>query len=259
VKLKPRAIFFDRLSLDPENARRKYFGIDRLAKSIRQNGLIQSIEVRPMPGHRGKFIVNAGNRRFLAIRLLREQDRAMRRALFLSDGVPCMVRGHVGADWRQLTENTGREDVHPWDLGRKFLALKEKGHTQDEIADRVDRDRAFVSRCIKMYRGLGERARSILSQRRAPPADLALRLASLPPLDDGSPDDARQVKILTGDGAPAGQARGKKGQNLGGRLKRLESATVGRGRLTLPRAARPFVKAAILYLRGETEGFEVSP
>jgi len=252
VKLKPRAIFFDRLSLDPENARRKYFGIDRLAKSIRQNGLIQSIEVRPMPGHRGKFIVNAGNRRFLAIRLLREQDRALRRALFLADGIPCMVRGPEGAAWRQLAENTGREDVHPWDLGAKIVALRDKGHTQREIADKIDLAEAQVSRCVRLHLGLGPRARALLSAQRKPNLDFALRLAMLPPNDDGQPDDVRQVQLLT---SKVKRPLGTKKDGLASRVARLDRACSGRGRLHIPRIARPHVAAAVRYVRGETEGF----
>lgn len=255
MKLKPRLLFFDRLSLDPDNARRKYFGIQALAKSIRSNGLISPVEVRPMPGHRGRYIVNAGNRRFLAIRLLREQDRALRRALFLADGVPCMVRGPEGAAWRQLTENTGREDVHPWDLGRKILALREKGHTQKEIAAKIDLDESRVSRCVKLYRGLGPRARSLLSAQRRPNVDLALRLVSLPRTDAGEPDDDRQVAILT---SKVKRPLGKKSDGIASRVARLDRACSGRGRLTVPRAARPHVAAAIRYLRGETEGYGAS-
>jgi len=51
-------------------------GIDELAASIAAHGLLQSLVVRE--GKRGKYQVIAGQRRYLALRLLVEEPRRLR-------------------------------------------------------------------------------------------------------------------------------------------------------------------------------------
>jgi len=120
------------------NVRRVKAGvsIDELAESIARRGLIQSLHVRPVidaDGHEtGMFEVPAGGRRYRALELLAKQKRLAKTAL-----VPCIVSdpaSQVLVDEISLAENIERAPLHPLDQFRAFLALRDKGLTEEAIA-----------------------------------------------------------------------------------------------------------------------------
>ncbi len=73
----------DKIAEDPGNPRRTFTGIEELADSIRQHGVIQPVLVRPMPGIGSNlFMLVCGARRYRAARLAGlEVIPAMRREL----------------------------------------------------------------------------------------------------------------------------------------------------------------------------------
>ncbi|REF66719.1 ParB/RepB/Spo0J family partition protein [Paracoccus versutus] len=133
-----RDIPFNKLALSQSNVRRVKAGIsvEELAESIARRGLIQSLHVRPIIGddgtETGMFEVPAGGRRFRALELLVRQKRLAKTA-----PVPCVV-SEAGADILidevSLAENIERAPLHPLDQFRAFLALREKGMTEEAIA-----------------------------------------------------------------------------------------------------------------------------
>ena len=133
-----RDIPFNKLVLSQSNVRRVKAGvsIDELAESIARRGLIQSLHVRPVidaDGHEtGMFEVPAGGRRYRALELLAKQKRLAKTAL-----VPCIVSdpaSQVLVDEISLAENIERAPLHPLDQFRAFLALRDKGLTEEAIA-----------------------------------------------------------------------------------------------------------------------------
>jgi ParB family chromosome partitioning protein len=131
-----RDIPFDKLRLSQSNVRRVKAGVsvEELAESIARRGLIQSLHVRPVLAEDGSetglFEVPAGGRRFRALELLVKQKR-----LAKSAPVPCIVGdGTILADEVSLAENVERVALHPLDQFRAFLALREKGMTEEAIA-----------------------------------------------------------------------------------------------------------------------------
>ena len=139
VTLSPsRDIPFDKLVLSQSNVRRIKAGIsvEELAEDIARRGLLQSLNVRPVlaedGSETGKFEIPAGGRRFQALSLLVKQKR-----LAKTTPIPCIVRdanSTILAEDDSLAENMQRAALHPLDQFRAFVALREKGQGDEEIA-----------------------------------------------------------------------------------------------------------------------------
>jgi ParB family chromosome partitioning protein len=123
-------------------------GLDELAASIREHGvlqpiLVQSISLRAYEGRPCRYELIAGERRW------RASQRAGR------DRIPAIVLGET-ADDRQLLvlaliENLQREELSPLDEGLAFAQLQSDfGLTQHEIAERVGKSRGYVQNRIRL-------------------------------------------------------------------------------------------------------------
>jgi len=130
-----RDIPFNRLVLSQSNVRRIKAGvsIEELAGDIARRGLLQGLSVRAaveVDGtETGIFEIPAGGRRYRALELLVKQKRLAKTA-----PVPCIVREGGIAEEDSLAENVQRAPLHPLDQFRAFLALREKGQSEEEIA-----------------------------------------------------------------------------------------------------------------------------
>jgi ParB family chromosome partitioning protein len=130
-----RDIPFNRLVLSQANVRRIKAGvsIEELAEDIARRTLLQSLTVRPVLDESGvetgMFEIPAGGRRYRALELLVKQKRLAR-----TTPVPCIVRTEGLAEEDSLAENVQRAPLHPLDQFRAFLALREKGQSEEEIA-----------------------------------------------------------------------------------------------------------------------------
>ena len=130
-----RDIPFNKLILSQSNVRRIKIGvsIEELAEDIARRTLLQSLTVRPVRddagADTGMFEIPAGGRRFRALELLVKQKRLARTA-----PVPCIIREDGIAEEDSLAENVQRSPLHPLDQFRAFLALREKGQSEEEIA-----------------------------------------------------------------------------------------------------------------------------
>jgi ParB/RepB/Spo0J family partition protein len=130
-----RDIPFDKLVLSQANVRRVKAGvaIEELAEDIARRTLLQSLTVRPVldasGAETGMYEVPAGGRRYRALELLVKQKR-----LACTAPVPCIVRTGGIAEEDSLAENVQRAPLHPLDQFRAFLALREKGQSEEDIA-----------------------------------------------------------------------------------------------------------------------------
>jgi ParB family chromosome partitioning protein len=113
-----------------------------LAKSIRQNGIVQPILVAP--AENGEFTIIAGERRFRAAR-----EAGLAR-------VPVIVRAPRNDEERlelALIENIQREDLNPMEEAAAYGRLREEFHlTQEEIAEKVGKDRSTVANSLRILR-----------------------------------------------------------------------------------------------------------
>ena len=130
-----RDIPFNKLVLSQSNVRHVKAGvsIEELAEDIARRGLLQGLSVRAVVDadgvETGMFEIPAGGRRYRALELLVKRKRLAKTA-----PVPCVVREGGIAEEDSLAENVQRAPLHPLDQFRAFLALREKGQSEEEIA-----------------------------------------------------------------------------------------------------------------------------
>lgn len=115
-------------------------GLDELAASVAQVGVLQPVLVRPSAdGHRYELI--AGERRL----------RAAERAGLVE--VPAIVRrtGDENMLTEALVENVHRTDLDPLDEAMAYQQLLEDfGVTHDELAGRLGRSRSAISNSLRL-------------------------------------------------------------------------------------------------------------
>ena len=120
---------------------RKYFdqeSLQELADSIRSQGIVQPVVVRPEGDH---FELVAGERRWRAAQLAGLQK------------VPAVIRelDARSAAAIALIENIQREDLNPLEEAHAFLRLIEEFDlTHQQVADSVGRSRAAVSNLLRL-------------------------------------------------------------------------------------------------------------
>jgi ParB family chromosome partitioning protein len=114
-------------------------GLVALADSVRANGVLQPVLVRPTQG--GRYELIAGERRLRAAKLAELAE------------VPAVVRAHDDAISLELAlvENMAREDLNPVDEARACAALVEElGLTREEVGRRVGRSRVAISNLTRL-------------------------------------------------------------------------------------------------------------
>ena len=130
-----RDIPFNKLVLSDANVRRIKAGvsIEELAEDIGRRTLLQSLTVRAIVDDdgvpTGMYEIPAGGRRYRALDLLVRQKRLAKTA-----PIPCVIRDSGIAEEDSLAENIQRAPLHPLDQFRAFLALREKGQSEEEVA-----------------------------------------------------------------------------------------------------------------------------
>jgi len=115
--------------------------LDELAASIKANGVIQPIVVRPVPGFPHQFELVAGERRWQAAKVAGLIE------------IPAVVRelNDQEALAVALIENIQREDLTPAEEARALQRLLgEFSLTHDRLAEVVGRSRAAVSNLIRL-------------------------------------------------------------------------------------------------------------
>ena len=116
-------------------------GLQELADSIRAQGVVQPVVVRPLGDGRDGYELIAGERRWRAARLAG------------LDAIPALIR-HVpdaAALGIALIENIQREDLSPLEEATAFSKLVEEfGMTHQEVAEAVGRSRAAVSNLLRL-------------------------------------------------------------------------------------------------------------
>ncbi len=121
---------------------RKNFDIEALkslADSIKNNGLIQPLLVRPMPD--GSYRLVAGERRWRACKMAGITE------------VPVFVREltDVQAHQIMLIENLQRENLNPIEEANGYKELMETyGMSQDEVAKAVGKARSSIANALRL-------------------------------------------------------------------------------------------------------------
>lgn len=117
--------------------------LSELVDSIRENGLLQPLLVRPDPGRPERFQLVAGERRFRSIQRLDWTD------------VPVVVRemSDEALLVLALVENLQREQLGPLEEADGYQALIDRFEmTQEEVARAVGKDRSTVANMLRLLR-----------------------------------------------------------------------------------------------------------
>jgi len=140
---KPREISVEAVDRNPYQTRQllSEAHLAELAASIKANGVVQPILVRPQAN--GRFQLIAGERRWRASMLAGKTT------------IPAILRQVSDEQAMEITivENLQREDLNPMEQARAFERLGREFHmTQEQIATRTGKDRASVGNFLRLLR-----------------------------------------------------------------------------------------------------------
>ncbi|SFL42436.1 chromosome partitioning protein, ParB family [Desulfomicrobium norvegicum] len=124
--------------------------LEELAASIKSQGLIQPVLVRPLPT--GHYELVAGERRWRACRMAG------------LDTIDCIVRRMDDHESMAiaLIENLQREDLNPIEEARALGQIKEHFKiTQEELADKIGKSRPAVTNSLRLLK-LPEKVQNLL-------------------------------------------------------------------------------------------------
>jgi ParB family transcriptional regulator, chromosome partitioning protein len=152
LDLLQRGKYQPRLDMRPES-------LNELAQSIKAQGVMQPIVVRPLsgrnPGESQRYEIIAGERRWRAAQMAGLAE------------IPAIVREvpDEAAVAMALIENIQREDLNPLEEARALSRLIEEfGLTHQSAAEAVGRSRAAVSNLLRLM-DLADEVKQLLEQR----------------------------------------------------------------------------------------------
>jgi ParB family chromosome partitioning protein len=115
--------------------------LEELARSIQSKGVLQPILVQPAGSD--EYTVVAGERRFRAAKLAGLME------------IPVLIRNFSELEKTEiaLIENLQREDLSPVEEAQGYKTLVDVGNlTQEEVAQRVGKNRATVANSLRLLR-----------------------------------------------------------------------------------------------------------
>lgn len=130
------------LKIHPKNVRRKYEGIEELAQSIKENGIMQNLTVVPDKEEEGKYLVVIGNRRLTAAR-----EAGIETA-------PCVVVEDM-AEKEQITtmlmENMNRKDLTVYEEAEAMqMCFEDFGLKVEEIEEKTGLSKTTINHRLNM-------------------------------------------------------------------------------------------------------------
>ena len=132
----------DSIRPNPQQPRKDFEinSLNQLSGSLRQSGLLQPVVVRRL-GQGYQLIV--GERRWRAAKMAGIER------------IPAVIREASDAESLELAlvENLLREDLNPMEEAEAYQKLlAEFGWTQEELAERVGKDRSSVANCLRLLK-----------------------------------------------------------------------------------------------------------
>jgi ParB/RepB/Spo0J family partition protein len=177
----------ERLIEDPRNERRQFTGLNELAASIRQFGIVEPLTVMPHEGDTYRIIT--GHRRFRAAKLAglssveviirdAEEERVTR--------------------LKSLVSNVQRQDLNPVDLAEALQSRldDDASLTQRKLANVIGKDEQWISSMLGILRMPKRLRKKLRTSQVALPYDAVCKIARLQ-----NEDDQRQLVALLLSGA----------------------------------------------------------
>jgi ParB family chromosome partitioning protein len=132
----------DEIRPNPLQPRMKFDdkSIEELALSIKESGIVQPVLVTPEEDH---YKIVVGERRWRAA-----QKAGLRK-------IPALIRNIAGEKQLEMSliENIHREELNPLEIARAYQRLlDETGSTQQELAEKVGKDRTSVTNYLRLLK-----------------------------------------------------------------------------------------------------------
>jgi ParB family transcriptional regulator, chromosome partitioning protein len=131
------------INVGPWQPRRRFdkAGLDELASSIRQKGIVQPILLRPTPDRPSRYQLVAGERRWRAAQLAKIHQ------------VPAIIRELTDAECYEiaLIENIQRSDLSVIEESQGYQKLLETNrYTQNQLSDIIGKSRSHIANLLRL-------------------------------------------------------------------------------------------------------------
>ena len=139
----PSKVLISDLSRNPYQPRQNFREekLDELANSIKKNGIIQPIAVRPSKSESGKYEIIAGERRWLAAQ----------RAGLHEIPVTILDLSDVESLEVAIVENIQRDDLNPIEEARGYKRLNEEfKYDHESISKLMSKSRSHISNTLRL-------------------------------------------------------------------------------------------------------------
>ena len=116
-------------------------GLQELAASMRQQGIVQPILVRPNPDKPSRYQIIAGERRWRASQIAQLHE------------IPALIREMSDKDASEiaLIENIQRRDLHVIEEAQAYQTLIEMhGYTQQELSEIIGKSRPHITNLMRL-------------------------------------------------------------------------------------------------------------
>jgi ParB family chromosome partitioning protein len=135
----PLELPLDAIEFDPKQPRRQVREetLTELAETIRAEGVLQPICVRPHAERKGRYIINHGERRV----------RAARMAGLIT--IPGFIRLDLDP-YTQVIENIQRDDLLPMELAAFVIEREQAGDSRAEIARRLGKPASLITEMAEL-------------------------------------------------------------------------------------------------------------
>ena len=131
------------INVGPWQPRRRFdkAGLDELASSIRQKGIVQPILLRPNPDKPSRYQLVAGERRWRAAQLAQIHQ------------VPAIIRDLTDVECYEvaLIENIQRSDLSVIEESQGYQKLLENNrYTQEQLSDIIGKSRSHIANLLRL-------------------------------------------------------------------------------------------------------------
>lgn len=137
---KPLEIPLDDIIEDPDQPRKTFDqeSLKELAESIKHQGLLMPIAVRPRPDGQPGYMIIAGARRYRASRLAGKNT------------IPAFLGGDAADKYAQMAENIHRDNLSHTEIAAFIAGELSQGKKQVQIAQALGKNKSYVSRYVAL-------------------------------------------------------------------------------------------------------------
>ena len=153
-----REVPIEWINVGPWQPRRRFdrLALDELAASIRKNGIVQPILLRPHPDYKSRFQLVAGERRWRAAQLAKIHE------------VPAIIRDLTTAECYEiaLVENIQRSDLSVIEEAQGYQKLLDTNrYTQEQLSGIIGKSRSHIANILRLLL-LPEPVQTLLLERK---------------------------------------------------------------------------------------------